>query len=98
MIGVWPLFGLPQTIEQQQLVDGIDERVHGLAEHGRAARKRCRSKLDQCNRKVPGERGVYHSAGFNPGRNRWSIGQQRGYAVFSAPESGSTDFAFDISS
>ena len=31
------LAGTPQAVEQQQFVEGVDQRMHALAEHGRAA-------------------------------------------------------------
>ncbi|MNN68149.1 hypothetical protein D3C81_1838330 [compost metagenome] len=37
MQGVGGLFGTAQTVQQQHFVEGIDQRVYALAEHGRAA-------------------------------------------------------------
>ncbi len=95
MTSVRALFGLPQTVEQQKLVDGINKGVHGLAEHCGTACKRCRNKLDQRDREIPGECGINHFARSDPGGNgRWlGLSGLRRHLKFA-----STDFAFDISS
>jgi hypothetical protein len=55
--------GAPQAVQKQHLVAGVDEGMHGLAQHGRAARERGGGELRGRNQEVAEEGRVDHLRG-----------------------------------
>jgi hypothetical protein len=58
MLAVGRFAGTVEAVEQQQLVAGVDQRVHAFAEHGRAAGEGSRDELRHGDQEVAGKRGI----------------------------------------
>jgi len=63
MHGIGLLLGTAQAVQQQQLVDGIHQRVDALAEHRRAARQPGGDELGDGDAQVAGKRGIDDKTG-----------------------------------